>query len=289
MHKTLLSLFFIITFNNLQAQEIIEQFLGIDQFPNKFIIANQIVRRDDYEYRLNRKGIPDSTYIGALNFNYNKTGQLTDIVHFDKENFLDNKYVYWYYDFGLISKKIGYTYLKEKRYGKNFNITHEYGYDSIGRLEYNIFYNQDTLFVNKEKREYDAKGKLYRITKTVNKARPYISNIARYNDENNLETIDYFYEQNIDYSYSMQTDTIAGGGKIINITKIKPGEEDQYWCTYKFNRYNQCIEITGFDTVGLVKTRYTDKLVYNTDGTLYTSIFYINKKMNRMYKYYYHK
>ena len=290
MRQTLLSLFFIILFNNLQAQEIIEQFLGIDQFPDKFIIANKIVRRESYEYRLNRKGIADSTYIGAVNFNYNKEGQLTDQVHFDKGNFLDQKNVYTYYDFGLINKKAEYFYSKNKFYRKGFNLIHEYTYDTVGRLENHVNYSTDTLFVNKEKREYDAIGRLYRITKTTGNQPPYVANIARYNDGNNLETIDYFYKKDTpDYSFNMQTDSTANGDKVINISKLKPRQEEEYWCTYKFNRYNQCVEIIGFETVGFQKTQYTDKLIYNTDGTLYTSIFYVNKKMEKMYKYYYHK
>jgi hypothetical protein len=290
MRKLLPSLLLLFCFNNLRGQEIIEQFLGIDNFPNKFIIANKVVRRVKYEYKLNGHGIADSTYMGAINFNYNNEGHLTDQVHFDKENYLDEKYMYFYYDFGLISKKIEYEYPKRKLYPRSLNMTHEFAYDSIGRLQYHVSYNQDTLFVNRDKRDYDAKGRLYRITKTTNNLPTYVSNMASYNEDNNLEVIDYFYKQNTpDFSYKMNTDTTEQGDKIINISKIVPGKDEDYWCTYKFNRYNQCTEIIGFDVVGLQKTKYTEKLIYNTDGTLYTMIFYINKKMRRMYKFYYHK
>ncbi|MDN3580603.1 hypothetical protein [Mucilaginibacter flavus] len=290
MQKTLLSLFFIVLFNNVQAQEIIEQFLGIDQFPNKFIIANKIVRRETYEYHLSRKGIADSIYLDATNFNYNTEGQLTDQVHFNRQNYLDQKIVYTYYAFGLINKKAAYFYSKNNFYRKGIYTIHEYSYDTIGRLENHVNYPSDTLFVNREKREYDSMGRLYRITKTTGNQPSYISNLARYNDANDLEVIDYFYKQDTpEYSFTMQTDTTKNGDKIININKLKPGEDEAYWCTYKFNRYNQCIEIIGFETVGLQKTKYTNKLIYNSDGTLYTSIFYVDKKMDRMFKYYYHR
>ncbi|HEY9194800.1 MAG TPA: hypothetical protein VIM77_01000, partial [Mucilaginibacter sp.] len=92
-----------------------------------------------------------------------------------------------------------------------------------------------------------------------------------------------------DYTYTFKTDTNINGDKIINVIKAKPGEDEDYYCTYRFNRYKQFIEVTGVETVGLQKTRYTGKYIYYPSGTLFASILYEDKKMKLMYKYFYHK
>jgi hypothetical protein len=283
MRKLLLSLLLLFCFNSLRGQEIINVFLGRDLLPDKYIEVNKITRQDVYEYRLNRKGIADSAFVGATNFYYNNKHQLAEEVFFNQQNFLFKKNIYSFNVFGSVSKKISYSYAKV-HYFKDPITTSEFGYDSLGRMTDNIWYDLDTLNVYSQKREYDEHGDLHRILQKTNNQPYYVKNIASYDDDHNLTNIDYLYSQNkLDYSYVFKTDSTTNGDKILYITK-----NDKDVCVYRFNKYQQFIEWSTYQTVGLSKTTYTQKLIYNSDGTPYCYLFYINNKMEKMYKFYYH-
>jgi hypothetical protein len=283
MRKLLLSLILLSCFTGLQAQDIINTFLGKDLLPDKYIQANKITRQDIYEYTLTRKGIADSVFLGAINYYYNHDRRLAEEVYFDRNNFLFKKNIYSFNIYGSVSKKVQHSYWQNKLIRERKE-TLEFGYDTAGRITEDVSYDSDTLFVTTQKREYNGNGDLYKISQKTNKDAYYITNLASYDNDHNLANIDYLSSQKrINYTYVFTTDFLPNGDKVLHLSK----NNDEF-CTYKFNKYEQFIEWGSFKREGLSKTTYVQKVTYSADGVPYAFIFYVNGKMKKMYKFYYH-
>lgn len=285
MRQTLLSLFFIVLFNNLQAQDIINQFLGKDQFPNKYIQANKIVKETGWEYKITRKGIADSTLLGYYIYKYNNDGEMIEENIFDNKNYQTFKMEYTYNVLGSVIQKVINNYSKEIIFPNLPLKGYKYTYDSVGRIASKVSYNGETMLINTEQRNYDKNGNLYKIDYKPYNGAGYVLNEATYDDDHNITNIDYLYlGHKLEYSHGFKTDSTATGDKIISIDK-----DGEPLCVYRFNKYEQFIEWTSFTTVGLSKITFVEKITYYPDGTPYSYTRYNNGKMDRMIKYYYEK
>jgi hypothetical protein len=285
MRRLLLPLILLCCFNTLKAQEIINAFLGKDQFPDKYFQVNKIVESAGWEYKINRKGIADSTLLGKYKFTYNADGQIIEENFFDAKDALISKDEYTYNVLGSVIQKRVNNYAKEIIYPFLPLKVYKYTYDSVGRISTKESYNGETMLMNTDQREYDEKGNLVLIRHKPYNGPAFVLNEATFDDNHNITNIDYLYlEHKLEYSRSFTTETTGAGDKVIKIDK--DGEPD---CIYTFNKYEQFIEWTSYQKEGFSKITYIEKITYNHDGTPYSYTRFSNGKLNRMLKFYYQK
>jgi hypothetical protein len=274
------------------AQVLIPEFFSKAFNTKEVIQKNKIKKELIYTYSFTQKRIKDSTLV--LEYYYDSLGDMIKCNIFEKENLFQLKKSYQYNSLNKIFKI--FTYYIFPRPGITID---EYSYDSSGKEQIHYSYDQDTIYMNIEKKIYNEKNQLAGIYFKSRKEDFYLykhyfytangdlSMIETYDTRRNLERIDScFHDKNAStkkcykpdkegkriFENSSDYDSI---GRCIKYNSISES------FLYRSNKPYQKEEITYHPRI--------DEYTFNPDGTLFDCKVLVDNKKNRILRHYYIK
>ena len=290
MKQTLLLLVIFLIAINTKSQDL-SKHVSPDRFenPKTILIKNKIKNQTVFEFSSFKRNsdsikINEKTYDSDENLISENTFSLGKLSIRESYIYSNDKKLY----------KINQEFLKP-----NNTWTKQYVYDSAGNEIKEYSYNIDTTALIIIMNIYNNKNQLSECYRKENNDSFRLSKKYYYNENGIATKIEIYNSKGIlsaGYSYIVDTNNYYKVAYFQNTEDPKQKEE------FIFNKANQCIKVNGFARQPIVHidddNNYarkveikiiseTEEYEYNIDGTLFQVKTTIDKKLNKVRRYYY--
>jgi len=305
MQRFTILLFLIICTNVLQAQDIVKLLLREKNSPDLTIARNHIKHHEIWQYKEGSKGV-DSQLVESHNYLYNSDSLLVEddnaTIHVVEmltnrpktenpfKSFTGLKFIYGYDEQGRVVRN-RVEYFEPAAQLRSFKSNSGFAYDSLGNLTDDMSYNViDSTLIATQHRIYEN-GRLVKIIKNSQSKDAFMSHLLQYDNNGYLIKFNVlgpkgFNRYPFAYSYDIETDTTTQNWIII--TAIR---EKKVYRRYKFFKNGLLTELNSYEPasdnngINVIK----EKFFFNPDGTMNTSIKFVNDVLAVSYKYFYTK
>lgn len=281
--KTIIMMCSITLFTSHAFAQVVSTTFSYQSSPKEIIKEEGVTKEEVYSYNISKNQVKDSTLLKTLY--YDDLGFLIkeSIPKIKKYAAYNVTYYNTYDATGRLLKQI------ENNEALKEVTTLQFQYDSLGNEITNYVFNTDTTLLTVERKFYNQENQCIQLATKINNGNYYIARNYSYFADGEMAKMEALNTKGlVTYSYIYEFDKSKNSKTVFldNADGRKIVEE------YFYNEARQCTKENSIQdgvfkkAIGLNKTTVN---AYNSDGTIFESIIFIDGKQVQVNRHFYFK